>query len=180
MFSHVMVGSSNLDRSRLFYDAVLGTLGVPAGFLAGAIALIGIVAIVLGVPTSEPWLMASGATIVSVVIGWLITRSVTGPVDEAVRVAETVASGAATGASTGPAAAGGGGKGMRVARDRPGMHGAATGELHFLALEAVAVRAHRPRREREQSAVATLLADEFFLVGRLPAAVDPRAVVEHT
>nr|WP_308700786.1 methyl-accepting chemotaxis protein [Pseudoduganella umbonata] len=33
------------------------------------------------------------ATIVSVVIGWLITRSVTGPVDEAVRVAETVASG---------------------------------------------------------------------------------------
>ncbi|WP_332823825.1 VOC family protein [Ramlibacter sp.] len=33
MFSHVMVGSSNLDRSRLFYDAVLGTLGVPAGFL---------------------------------------------------------------------------------------------------------------------------------------------------
>jgi methyl-accepting chemotaxis protein len=33
------------------------------------------------------------ATIVSVVIGWLITRSVTGPVDEAVRIAETVASG---------------------------------------------------------------------------------------
>jgi methyl-accepting chemotaxis protein len=33
------------------------------------------------------------ATIVSAVIGWLITRSVTGPVDEAVRIAETVASG---------------------------------------------------------------------------------------
>jgi catechol 2,3-dioxygenase-like lactoylglutathione lyase family enzyme len=33
MFSHVMVGSSNLDRSRLFYDAVLGTLGVKPGFL---------------------------------------------------------------------------------------------------------------------------------------------------
>lgn len=33
MFSHVMVGSSDLERSRLFYDAVLGTLGVPAGFL---------------------------------------------------------------------------------------------------------------------------------------------------
>lgn len=33
MFSHVMVGSSDLDRSRLFYDAVFGALGVPAGFL---------------------------------------------------------------------------------------------------------------------------------------------------
>lgn len=31
MFSHVMVGSSNLDRSRRFYDAVLGTLGVAPG-----------------------------------------------------------------------------------------------------------------------------------------------------
>ncbi len=31
MFSHVMVGSSNLDRSRRFYDAVLGALGVGAG-----------------------------------------------------------------------------------------------------------------------------------------------------
>ncbi len=27
MFSHVMVGSSDLERSRVFYDAVLGTLG---------------------------------------------------------------------------------------------------------------------------------------------------------
>ena len=31
MFSHVMVGSSDLDRSRRFYDAVLGTLGVGPG-----------------------------------------------------------------------------------------------------------------------------------------------------
>ena len=31
MFSHVMVGSSDLDRSRRFYDAVLGTLGVQPG-----------------------------------------------------------------------------------------------------------------------------------------------------
>lgn len=31
MFSHVMVGSNNLDASRKFYDAVLGTLGLPAG-----------------------------------------------------------------------------------------------------------------------------------------------------
>jgi catechol 2,3-dioxygenase-like lactoylglutathione lyase family enzyme len=28
MFSHIMVGSNDLERSRRFYDAVLGTLGV--------------------------------------------------------------------------------------------------------------------------------------------------------
>ncbi|MGV3570393.1 MAG: VOC family protein [Ramlibacter sp.] len=31
MFSHVMVGSSDLERSRSFYDALFGTLGVPPG-----------------------------------------------------------------------------------------------------------------------------------------------------
>lgn len=31
MFSHVMIGSNDLDASRKFYDAVLGTLGLPAG-----------------------------------------------------------------------------------------------------------------------------------------------------
>ncbi len=31
MFSHVMIGSNNLDRAKTFYDAVLGTLGIPAG-----------------------------------------------------------------------------------------------------------------------------------------------------
>jgi len=31
MFSHVMVGTNDLDRARKFYDAVLGTLGIPAG-----------------------------------------------------------------------------------------------------------------------------------------------------
>ncbi|HEY8358179.1 MAG TPA: VOC family protein [Ramlibacter sp.] len=31
MFSHVMVGSSDLERSRSFYDAVFGTLGIPPG-----------------------------------------------------------------------------------------------------------------------------------------------------
>lgn len=30
MFSHVMVGSSDLDRSQVFYDAVLGVLGAGA------------------------------------------------------------------------------------------------------------------------------------------------------
>lgn len=31
MFSHVMIGTNDLDRAKAFYDAVLGTLGVPAG-----------------------------------------------------------------------------------------------------------------------------------------------------
>ncbi len=31
MFSHIMVGSDDLERSRRFYDAVLGTLGVKPG-----------------------------------------------------------------------------------------------------------------------------------------------------
>jgi catechol 2,3-dioxygenase-like lactoylglutathione lyase family enzyme len=31
MFSHIMIGTNNLERSKAFYDAVLGTLGIPAG-----------------------------------------------------------------------------------------------------------------------------------------------------
>jgi catechol 2,3-dioxygenase-like lactoylglutathione lyase family enzyme len=31
MFSHVMIGTNDLDRAKAFYDAVLGTLGVSAG-----------------------------------------------------------------------------------------------------------------------------------------------------
>lgn len=31
MFSHIMIGSNNLERSKTFYDATLGVLGVPAG-----------------------------------------------------------------------------------------------------------------------------------------------------
>lgn len=30
MFSHIMVGANDLDAARKFYDAVLGTLGIPA------------------------------------------------------------------------------------------------------------------------------------------------------
>ena len=33
MFSHVMVGTSDLERSRRFYDAVFGTLGVSPGLV---------------------------------------------------------------------------------------------------------------------------------------------------
>jgi catechol 2,3-dioxygenase-like lactoylglutathione lyase family enzyme len=31
MFSHIMIGTNDLDRARTFYDAVLGALGTPAG-----------------------------------------------------------------------------------------------------------------------------------------------------
>jgi catechol 2,3-dioxygenase-like lactoylglutathione lyase family enzyme len=33
MFSHIMIGTNQLEKSKAFYDAVLGTLGVPAGFV---------------------------------------------------------------------------------------------------------------------------------------------------
>lgn len=32
MFSHIMVGANDVDKSKSFYDAVLGTLGVNPGF----------------------------------------------------------------------------------------------------------------------------------------------------
>ena len=31
MFTHVMVGSNDIDASKAFYDAVFGAIGVPAG-----------------------------------------------------------------------------------------------------------------------------------------------------
>jgi catechol 2,3-dioxygenase-like lactoylglutathione lyase family enzyme len=36
MFSHVMVGSNDIDKSRRFYDAVLGTLGAGEPFRSQA------------------------------------------------------------------------------------------------------------------------------------------------
>ncbi|HMS78805.1 MAG TPA: VOC family protein [Burkholderiaceae bacterium] len=33
MFSHVMIGTNDLPRAKAFYDAVLGTLGIPAGMV---------------------------------------------------------------------------------------------------------------------------------------------------
>ncbi len=33
MFSHIMIGTNNLDKAKVFYDAVLGNLGVPAGMV---------------------------------------------------------------------------------------------------------------------------------------------------
>jgi catechol 2,3-dioxygenase-like lactoylglutathione lyase family enzyme len=33
MFSHIMIGTNDLDRAKAFYDAVLGTLGIPPGMV---------------------------------------------------------------------------------------------------------------------------------------------------
>lgn len=33
MFSHIMVGTNDLDRAKAFYDALLGALGVRPGFV---------------------------------------------------------------------------------------------------------------------------------------------------
>ena len=35
MFSHVMVGTNNLDKAKTFYDALLGTLGVRPAIVDG-------------------------------------------------------------------------------------------------------------------------------------------------
>jgi catechol 2,3-dioxygenase-like lactoylglutathione lyase family enzyme len=35
MFSHVMIGTNDLDRAKSFYDALLGTLGVPPAIRDG-------------------------------------------------------------------------------------------------------------------------------------------------
>lgn len=31
MFSHIMIGTNDVQRAKTFYDAVLGTLGIPPG-----------------------------------------------------------------------------------------------------------------------------------------------------
>lgn len=33
MFSHIMIGTNDLQRSKKFYDALLGSLGVPPSFV---------------------------------------------------------------------------------------------------------------------------------------------------
>ena len=36
MFSHIMIGTNNLERAKAFYDSLLGTLGVPAAKVDGS------------------------------------------------------------------------------------------------------------------------------------------------
>lgn len=31
MFSHIMIGTKDIDASKIFYDAVMGSLGIPPG-----------------------------------------------------------------------------------------------------------------------------------------------------
>lgn len=33
MFSHVMLGANNIEETKKFYDAILGTLGIPGGVI---------------------------------------------------------------------------------------------------------------------------------------------------
>ena len=35
MFSHIMIGTNDLDKAKTFYDKVLGTLGVPPAMVDG-------------------------------------------------------------------------------------------------------------------------------------------------
>lgn len=35
MFSHVMIGSNDIEQSKAFYDAILAVLGYPAGVIDG-------------------------------------------------------------------------------------------------------------------------------------------------
>jgi len=35
MFSHIMIGTNDLDRAKTFYDALFSTLGVKPGFVDG-------------------------------------------------------------------------------------------------------------------------------------------------
>ena len=35
MFSHIMIGTNNLEKAKTFYDTVLGTLGVPPARVDG-------------------------------------------------------------------------------------------------------------------------------------------------
>ena len=35
MFSHIMIGTNNLERAKAFYDSVLGALGVPPARVDG-------------------------------------------------------------------------------------------------------------------------------------------------
>jgi len=35
MFSHIMIGTNDLDKAKAFYDSVLGTLGVKPAFVDG-------------------------------------------------------------------------------------------------------------------------------------------------
>lgn len=67
MFSHVMVGSNDLDAAKKFYDAVLGTIGIGPGIVDDKGRLFylsphGVFAVTKPI-NGEPATVANGATI---------------------------------------------------------------------------------------------------------------------
>ena len=67
MFTHIMVGAKDVDASRRFYDAALGALGTPPGFigLSGRLTYAtstGIFAVTLPL-NGQPATVSNGATI---------------------------------------------------------------------------------------------------------------------
>ena len=66
MFSHIMIGTNDLDRAKSFYDAVLGTLGVKPAFVDRHRIFYRTATGVLGVSlpiNGEPVSYANGGTI---------------------------------------------------------------------------------------------------------------------
>ncbi len=67
MFSHIMVGANDVDASKTFYDAILGTVGIPPGKVDAKgrvfyITKTGIFAITKPI-NGEPASAANGSTI---------------------------------------------------------------------------------------------------------------------
>ena len=66
MFSHIMIGTNDLDRAKSFYDKLLGTLGVPPANIDGHrmfyMTKSGILSITRPI-NGEPATAANGATI---------------------------------------------------------------------------------------------------------------------
>lgn len=67
MYSHIFVGSNDLDRSRTFYDAIFGAIGANPGFINAKGALVymhkGNVFVVTKPVNGEPATPANGGTI---------------------------------------------------------------------------------------------------------------------
>jgi catechol 2,3-dioxygenase-like lactoylglutathione lyase family enzyme len=66
MFSHIMVGTNDLDRAKAFYDGVLGTLDIPPGRVdrhrVFYMTPTGVFAVTLPID-GQPATVANGATI---------------------------------------------------------------------------------------------------------------------
>ena len=66
MFSHIMIGTNDLDRAKSFYDKLLGTLGVPPANIDGHrmfyMTKSGILSITRPI-NGEPATAANGATV---------------------------------------------------------------------------------------------------------------------